>query len=143
MSVGDPNATESGRKLPPDFHTAMAHFYRGEMNRLTGLARPPRHHHQLGHPPHHGHDDLHPRFGEDAALRPVAWAERCEYRHDPGFGVELALRKDLVEGEVVEDLNQLRVGYLQSGLVVGKQIFVVPVGRFADFHGAAGCCCLR
>jgi len=35
MSVGDPNATESGRKLPPDFHTAMAHFYRGEMNRLT------------------------------------------------------------------------------------------------------------
>jgi len=35
MSVGDQNAPEPGRKLPPEFHTAMAHFYRGEMNRLT------------------------------------------------------------------------------------------------------------
>src|SRR5512137_2399310 len=35
MSAGDQNAAEPGRKFPPDFHTAMAHFYRGEMNRLT------------------------------------------------------------------------------------------------------------
>src|SRR5512137_1257412 len=35
MSAGDQNAAEPGRKLQADFHTAMTHFYRGEMNRLT------------------------------------------------------------------------------------------------------------
>ena len=35
MSASDQDATELGGKLSPDCHTAMAHFYRGEMNRLT------------------------------------------------------------------------------------------------------------
>ena len=35
MSTGDQKPTDPDRTLRPDFHTAMAHFYRGEMNRLT------------------------------------------------------------------------------------------------------------
>ena len=35
MSAGDQNETNPHGKLSPDLHTAMAHFYRGEMNRLT------------------------------------------------------------------------------------------------------------
>jgi len=35
MSAGDQTETKPGGKPSPDFHTAMAHFYRGEMNRLT------------------------------------------------------------------------------------------------------------
>ena len=35
MSAGDQNPADPGRMPRPDFHTAMTHFYRGEMNRLT------------------------------------------------------------------------------------------------------------
>jgi uncharacterized membrane protein len=35
MSTGDQNAPAPTRPLPPDFHTALAHLYRGEVNRLT------------------------------------------------------------------------------------------------------------
>lgn len=35
MSAGDQTEAKPGGKPSPDFHTAMAHFYRGELNRLT------------------------------------------------------------------------------------------------------------
>jgi uncharacterized membrane protein len=35
MSAGDSDTTEPIRKPSPDFQAAMAHFYRGEINRLT------------------------------------------------------------------------------------------------------------
>jgi hypothetical protein len=39
--------------------------------------------------------------------------ERRELHHEPGPGVEPAVPEHLVEGEVVEDLDQLRIGDLQ------------------------------
>jgi hypothetical protein len=58
-----------------------------------------------------GHADLEGSVGHDFVLAyRLAGDERGEDHHDPGFCVELALSKDFVEGEVVEDFNQLQVG---------------------------------
>jgi hypothetical protein len=37
---------------------------------------------------------------------------------------------DVVESEVVEDLDQLRVGVCQRGPVVGEELIVVSCGRY-------------
>jgi hypothetical protein len=42
---------------------------------------------------------------------------------------------DFVEGPVVEELNEFRIGFLQGGLVVGKQFLVVPDGGFREMDG--------
>jgi len=43
----------------------------------------------------------------------LAANERRELHHEPGPGAEPAVPEHLVEGEVVEDLDQLRIGDLQ------------------------------
>ena len=50
---------------------------------------------------------------------------RRELHHQPGPGVEVAVAQALVEGEVVEVLDQLRVGDGQRRDVAGEQLVVV------------------
>jgi hypothetical protein len=44
----------------------------------------------------------------------LAANERRELHHEPGPGAEPAVPEHLIEGEVVEDLDQLRIGDLQG-----------------------------
>jgi hypothetical protein len=50
---------------------------------------------------------------------------RCKLNHQTRSGIETAVTEDLVEGEIVEDLDQLWVGYRQRGDVTWKQFIVV------------------
>ena len=52
--------------------------------------------------------------------------------HEAGAGVEPAVGEDVVEGEVVEHLDQLRVGDDEGGAVVGEELVVVAAGGLAD-----------
>ena len=54
--------------------------------------------------------------------------------------VVVSVGEDLVEGEVVEHLDELRVGDLQFRLVVGEQPLVVLAGRLRDAHDLAFPC---
>ena len=62
--------------------------------------------------------------------------ERRELHHEPGADVKAAGAERLVEGEVVEDLDQLRVGDLQRRDVAGEQLVMVLLRGFADGHSA-------
>ena len=70
--------------------------------------------------------------GEGGAEHDPVLAERLDTdegrqrHHEPGPGIQAAVLEHLIEGEVVEDLDQLRVGDLQSRYVAGKQLVVVP-----------------
>jgi hypothetical protein len=60
--------------------------------------------------------------------------ERRELHHEPGPGAEPAALEHFVEGEVVEDLDQLRVGDRQGRDVTGEQLVVVLPRSVADSH---------
>jgi hypothetical protein len=68
--------------------------------------------------------------------------EGGELDHEAGAGVQIVVRKDFVEGEVVEVLDQLGVGDLQGRDVAGEQLVVVLVCGVADRHevGLSGEC---
>ena len=88
-----------------------------------------------------GLDRSHPGGEGGAEHDPVltqrlAADERRELHHQPGPGVQLAVLQYLVEGEVVEYLDQLRVGYREGRDVAGEQLLVVLAGGFADSHPA-------
>jgi hypothetical protein len=97
-------------------HVPLCKDVVGGVDEVDGLAHP-RVRHSLV-------DDL-PRLdgrdpgGEGGAEHDPVLAERLaadesrELHHQPGPGVEAAVPEHLVEGEVVEDLDQLRIGDLQ------------------------------
>ena len=55
----------------------------------------------------------------------LAGDHRRELDHEPGPGVEAAIAEDFVQGEVVEVLNELRVGLRERRDVTGEQLVVV------------------
>ncbi|MFZ2048394.1 MAG: hypothetical protein WAV12_30710 [Trebonia sp.] len=99
-------------------HTALAEDVVGGVDEVDGLAHP-RVRHSLVHDLP-GLDRCDPG-GEGGAEHDPVLAERLaadesrELDHQPGPGVEAAVPQHLVEGEVVEDLDQLRIGDLQRG----------------------------
>jgi hypothetical protein len=58
--------------------------------------------------------------------------DRGELDHQPGAGVQIAVLQHLVEGEVVEDLDQLGVGDLERRDVTGKQFVVIALRSLTD-----------
>ena len=62
--------------------------------------------------------------------------DRRELEHEPEADVHAAVAEDLIEGEVVEDLDQLGVGHRQGGDVIGEQFVVVLLRSISDSHRA-------
>jgi hypothetical protein len=97
-------------------HAALAEDVVGGVDEVDGLA-----HSGVGHglvddlPGLDGRDP----GGEGGAEHDPVLAERLaanerrELHHEPGPGAEPAVPEHLVEGEIVEDLDQLRIGDLQ------------------------------
>jgi len=97
-------------------HAALAEDVVGRVDEVEGLAHP-----GIGHslvddllgldrcdPGGEGGAEHDPVLAERLAAN-----ERRELHHEPGPGAEPAVPEHLVEGEVVEDLDQLRIGDLQ------------------------------
>ena len=53
-----------------------------------------------------------------------------QLHHQPGADVEVAVAQHFVEREVVEHLDQFRVGDRQRRDVAGEQLVVVALARF-------------
>ena len=63
---------------------------------------------------------------EDALLTHcLARDQRRELQHEAHSGVQIAVLEDIVECEIVEDLDELRIGDLQSRDMARKQFFMV------------------
>src|SRR5450432_1305490 len=60
----------------------------------------------------------------------LAGDDRCELDHQPGPNVQIAVTEHLIEGEVVEDLDQFGVGHRSRGDVAGKKFIVVLLCSF-------------
>ena len=69
------------------------------------------------------------------SLTRLAGDQRGELHHQPGPGVEAALAQHLVEGEVVEVLDQLGVGLREGRDVAREQLVVVALGLFRRGQG--------
>ncbi len=79
------------------------------------------------------------RAKHDAVLaQGLTGNHRRELDHQSGPGVQIAVPEHFVEGEVVEDLDELGVGHRQGGDVAGKQLVVVLVRRVSNSNGAFG-----
>ena len=50
--------------------------------------------------------------------------------HQPGTEIQAAVTQHLVEGEIVERLDQIRIRDSQGRDVAGKECVVVPAARF-------------
>ena len=74
-----------------------------------------------------GHD---PELGHG-----LARDDRSQLHHEPAADVEVAVGEHLVEGEVVEALDEFRVGLGQGRFPVREQFVVVAAGCLADGHG--------
>jgi hypothetical protein len=61
--------------------------------------------------------------------------QRGELDHQPSAGVQVAVPEHFVEGEVVEILDQFRVGGGERRDVSGKEFLVISARRVADGHG--------
>ncbi len=73
-----------------------------------------------------GDPDGERRAEHDAVLaQGLAGDHRRELHHQPGPGVEIAVTEHLVEGEVVEGLDEFRIGRRQGGDVAGKKLVVI------------------
>ncbi|MFJ2263695.1 hypothetical protein ACIOKD_36295 [Streptomyces sp. NPDC087844] len=64
---------------------------------------------------------------------------RRELRHQPGALVDLAgVARYLIEGEVVEVLDQLRVGHRERGDMAREEPLVCSLGRRMGLAGGHG-----
>ena len=80
------------------------------------------------------------RAEHDAVLaQGLAGDHRRELNHQPGPGVQIAVTEHLVEGEVVEGLDELGVGHRQGGDVAGKKLVVVLACLFIGSHRRSPC----
>jgi hypothetical protein len=53
----------------------------------------------------------------------------------------MAVLKNLVEYEVVEDFDELPIDHRQLRCLSREEVFVVPVGRLTDRHVSSKPCC--
>lgn len=82
------------------------------------------------------HTDRERRANHDAVLSErLGSNEGRKLDHQPGPHVQTAMKKDLVEGEIIEGFDELRVGYRQGGDVSGKQLVMVLLRSLIGFHG--------
>jgi hypothetical protein len=105
-----------GLRVERQPHAALGEDVVGGVDEVEGLAHPGVGHGLVDDLP--GLDRRDPGGEGGAEHDPVlaerlAADERRELDHQPGPGVEAAVPENLVEGEVVEDLDQLRIGDLQ------------------------------
>jgi len=97
-------------------HAALAEDVVGRVDEVEGLAHPGVGNCLVDDLPGLDRCDS---GGEGGAEHDPVLAERLaadesrELHHQPGPGVEAAVPENLIEGEVVEDLDQLRIGDLQ------------------------------
>ena len=103
-------------------HLGYAHVGDGLVDDLLGLDR--------GDADRERGAEHHPVLGNR-----LAGDHRGQLDHQPGPAVEPAVLKDLVEGEVVEVLDQLRVGDGQRRDAAGEQLVMVLPG-FRGRHDA-------
>ncbi len=59
---------------------------------------------------------------------------RRKLNHQARPGIQIAVPKDLVEREIIEGLDQFRVGHGQGGDVPREQLVVVSSGLFVGSH---------
>jgi hypothetical protein len=76
----------------------------------------------------------------DAVLAQGLAGDDCrQLDHQPGPNVKLAVPEHLVEGKVVEDLDELGVGHRQGGDVAGKKLVVILARSLTGSHRCSPC----